>query len=605
MSNCVITISENPPYEYRLSKESNRKTFFTFSCRNKKALLLEEDKDEPQIIENVIENGVEKGVSFDPATSRILIDVDSVEGKSFGNFAPFNGGLSNDKFKEELNLGAYGIYSACFCNDTQSPEKEVIQIEFFPAKKVACKGNFDDYKNSCSVNNYKQCNDFLSSMATELLEKSALYVYGAKKKMQFTGLNFDEKNEKHAEAMSGFIFFMLYAKRIQKALESVMSNPHRVLAREYPLERLEKIARVDSRSVRNLFTRPSEFQESSSTTKQGGFLMKIGGNSFIPRRMEQSRCVESYNTPENLFVVFVARAFSIKLLAVIEWLEKRNFTDPEKKDLQVLKQRLISFLSRAPFAALNQRPLQHPRFPFRSKVFAERQGYVEIAKMWRIFEKGEPFSKNLANLFALRRYCDIFELLCYFRVIKEVQQQDPHAQGKFQYAGRKERNGDTTQCEYQDIEKGLNWGCRYEIGQKAVLYNFPIPCFAKELKFEDGIDVFERAGGEVKEFNGKPVHHQRPDILVMTRQKDSWKIEKLIDAKFRNHSLGDNGFESGCHEIQKYFWNIQDDLWCNFTDKRAEGYFIEGETPISVSFKTTIVSDQKRTQRILKTEPTC
>ncbi|NCB25898.1 MAG: DUF2357 domain-containing protein [Bacteroidia bacterium] len=564
MSCCIECISAKEnfrEYEIRLGEETQ-----CFSLKDKEALLLGKELRSASFHDPVEINGK---VSFNPAQERLLIDVDSIVDWSAFPFAGF-------VEKVDVNKGAYGIYCVPFGDG-------VIHIELYPAKKVACKGSLAEYGKSSPLCVFKKCEAYFRSMAAELMEKSALYVYGIKGTARIEGLDFVMNKNRMSDFLTDYIFFIIHAEKIEKALERLTKNPHRLLMREYSIERLEKIRRVDCRSIRNFYARPIDLQEKEKDD---------GKKSYYPRRMEQLRYIETFNTLENRFVVFVAKEFSKRLFSVLQWLNETDHENLHLKKLDRLKKHLFSFLNTVPFAGINRDILQE-RFPFRSKVFSERQGYIQIARMWRTFERGEPFLKNLTNIFALRRYSDIFELLCYFRVIQEEEQKKVGIAGTFYFSGEgaSAEKIRWKQEEYQSLESGLNYGCRYELGnEKAVLYNYPIERDCKKLEIGKKVESYKSG-------------HLRPDILVLEKKEQGlWKIDRLVDAKFRNHSLGEESFEKGCEEIQKYFWLISDNLWPQFTAKKAEGRFISGDSDDPLTFCTTItLSDKTQMERSLTT----
>ncbi len=200
---------------------------------------------------------------------------------------------------------------------------------------------------------------------------------------------------------------LLESGEFQHGLSRILSDPHQTLYPEAEQQPLNRARRLTPNAVRWLAT---------ATPRQPvpvGHPLAERGLATVPHELPHTRPTETYNTPENRFILAVLRQ-------LIQSLEACSVTERLKREAQWLARPLESALAHPMFAGVG--PLT--QIPVASKLWQRRSGYREFYKTWLATQQALRLSWDGGqDVFGAGRrdVATLYEYWCFFEVAEAVE----------------------------------------------------------------------------------------------------------------------------------------------------------------------------------------
>lgn len=208
-----------------------------------------------------------------------------------------------------------------------------------------------------------------------------------------------------------FHFLCQEARTLRAALATIQAAPHRVLA-DHPMHvPLAEAAEVGADVLLGILHAPEDWAPAR------GLPLTRQLHNHAPTRVWQRRPEESFDTPENRFVLAFLRA----LLTAAESIP----VQPWWRSVPDWRQRLIREV-----IVLLQQAITHPMFdgvgalqhvPSASQVLLRREGYRDLRELWQLFHRARrPLFAPLQQAIALRDVATMYEVWGFFALTEKI-----------------------------------------------------------------------------------------------------------------------------------------------------------------------------------------
>jgi predicted component of viral defense system (DUF524 family) len=206
-------------------------------------------------------------------------------------------------------------------------------------------------------------------------------------------------------------FFRTHGATIQAAVQTVIGQPHRRLATEDTLVLPHQVRQVDRAAMVQVLqaARPLPGEMSLQTSP----LLRLR-----PERVLQQIPVETWDTPENRFVLTFAR----EMLEAITGITRQpwwttSLGDKDRSDVTSLAEHLMMLTTDRRLADLG--PLTV--VPAQSRVLQRKDGYRDLWHLWPQFQRvQEPLFATLQRAMDLRQIDQLYELWVLFDLIEQL-----------------------------------------------------------------------------------------------------------------------------------------------------------------------------------------
>lgn len=208
-----------------------------------------------------------------------------------------------------------------------------------------------------------------------------------------------------------FHFLCQNASTLRLALSILLARPQKKLTDKQELLSLTEANEIDANVLLGILSSGQEL------VKASGFVLadRLGG--YAPMRVWQPKLEETFDTPENRFVL----AFLKQLLVAISALSLEQWW----KKVSAKRQQVIRELD-----SLLRQVIYHPNFanvgvmqqiPFNSRVLMRCDGYRELFTLWQNFKYSrQPLFAQLKQAIELRDIANLYEIWVFFALVERV-----------------------------------------------------------------------------------------------------------------------------------------------------------------------------------------
>jgi uncharacterized protein len=208
-----------------------------------------------------------------------------------------------------------------------------------------------------------------------------------------------------------FHFLIQHAFALRTALAIIQAAPHRRLTDHPSFVALADAKEADVDVMISILHSPKDWVRASGSV----LVERLHG--YAPARVWQRQPEETFNTPENRFVLFFIR----ELLTAAESLPMQTWwgtvSDDRKRIVREAASALRYSVSLPLFAGI--RPMQ--QFPSSSRVLMLREGYREIFLLWQSFQRARrPLFAHLRHAIDVRDVAKLYEIWAFFALVEEI-----------------------------------------------------------------------------------------------------------------------------------------------------------------------------------------
>lgn len=341
-------------------------------------------------------------------------------------------------------------------------------VGFFDLEVLATK--FDKELDKSYRSNYRQMLEDIAEQSTELLMQIDTPVF------QSYDIDYTA-NVQTVYQRFCFVQSFVGSQDFEEALLQIYNNPSTMWIEEEELVPIAKVRRIGRKEIRQFTSSADRVHLQTSNP-----LQRIGLSS-LPKKIYSSHKVESYDTPENRFIKFALRSFSI-FVEQCQLLFLKYKKEYAEQEARLLSKQLNQLLSH-PFFNNIQEPQS---LKLNSPTLQKRAGYREVLNRWLQFELASKLSwsggedvydagkKNIAQL---------YEYWLYFQLLALVQK-------KF---GFTDIGKDLLTIKEEGLELNLKSG--KQLVQKGLCAMYSRPLYVKfsyNLSFSGGTEDVSKAG---------------------------------------------------------------------------------------------------------------
>lgn len=207
-----------------------------------------------------------------------------------------------------------------------------------------------------------------------------------------------------------FHFLRHHGDSLTRALGIITADPHRKLSEVVENLRIHQAKRIDAEAMHSLLTGPRAGAPNYSSDASPIELLQ-------PLRITQRRPEETYNTPENQFVVAACR----RLLVLMDQIETRPWwkdaTEFDKATFSNLRKSLRTLLRTDRFRGIDA----SMRIPAYSRVLQMKPGYRELTIFWnRLSQVHVPVLTRMSQAVDLRDVPTLYEYWQFFELAAAI-----------------------------------------------------------------------------------------------------------------------------------------------------------------------------------------
>jgi uncharacterized protein len=208
-------------------------------------------------------------------------------------------------------------------------------------------------------------------------------------------------------------FFCQQSEMFRMALGLILAEPHRQLVQQERWSPLAEAAEVDQDTLIDVLMHPGRLTPAPAST----WPIARRLHQQVPIRVLQFIKEETGDTPENRFVRMVLRAFQQALADLPHQAFWPNVSLAQKSILRETEGLITEALLDPLFEEVGDLAV----FPAASAVLRRRDGYRELAELWRLFLLARrPFFGALQKAIDLRDVAQLYEFWCFFRLIGDL-----------------------------------------------------------------------------------------------------------------------------------------------------------------------------------------
>lgn len=206
-------------------------------------------------------------------------------------------------------------------------------------------------------------------------------------------------------------FLCQYAAALEGAFGTVQAFPHRRLRDRESFVPLAQATEADADVLLSILRSPDEWAPAR------GFRLAEKLNGYAPRRVWQREPEETFDTPENRFVL----AFLRDVLTAADSLPSQAWwvSVPATRRATVLG--ITGMLRQAVTHSMFDDVDAMYRFPSASQVVLRRHGYRELLELWQIFHQARrPLFEPLRQAIDVRDIATLYEMWTFFVLVEEI-----------------------------------------------------------------------------------------------------------------------------------------------------------------------------------------
>lgn len=258
--------------------------------------------------------------------------------------------------------------------------------------------------------------NFFQALVDDLYRKSA--------NLPFTFENQTQRGVSELPRMPTLLFLYHFLRcaveSFEQAINTIVAEPHRVLADNPEQVMLYKASEVDSDVILSILQTPESWVETNEFHLSR--LLQAEGRYYAPEHVWQRQPEETYDTPENRFVLHFLRQIltAVDKLPSLGWWKKLSSVGTNK--IRELASILREAVAHPMFAEVGD--LYH--LPANSQVLMRREGYRELYKLWQQFNSSRhPLFDHWQQAIDMREIYYLYELWVFFKLINMVGWNNP------------------------------------------------------------------------------------------------------------------------------------------------------------------------------------
>lgn len=251
---------------------------------------------------------------------------------------------------------------------------------------------------------------FMRDILADLFRRSSSLAFAAR---TTTGRRVREAH-RPPDLLFTYHFFRAHGMALIRALQAIAGRPHQRLSDDGAMVRVHEARSLDVEAITRLLT------DGHGGSERGASVGTSILHRLQPERIFQRLPEETFDTPENRFVMLAARRMlhAITALQSSRWFRANAGDERDRAIFDTARAQLRLFTTDRRLAALP--PMQV--FPTQSRVLQRRDGYRELMELWNLFQRAsEPIFERLERAIDLRDVASMYELWVWFELLERIQ----------------------------------------------------------------------------------------------------------------------------------------------------------------------------------------
>jgi predicted component of viral defense system (DUF524 family) len=218
-------------------------------------------------------------------------------------------------------------------------------------------------------------------------------------------------------ALFAYHFFRHHRATLIRALQGIRGRPHQRLTTDPELVRLHEVRQIDRESM----VRMLRAGHPSPVALAGNIERMTPLQRLRPDRVWQQIPAETFDTPENRFVLAVCRRMlsTVHSLRRAAWYGRPCVDALTRRHIDDVAAHLSMLTIDDRFAPLGPMVVA----PAQSRVLQRRDGYRELAMLWQLFQLSRrPLFEQVQNAIDLRNIADLYEFWVWFELIDRIRE---------------------------------------------------------------------------------------------------------------------------------------------------------------------------------------
>lgn len=213
-----------------------------------------------------------------------------------------------------------------------------------------------------------------------------------------------------------FHFFRHRGHEIVRGLQAIFGHPHRVLGDEQEHVRIHQVKHIERESLIRMLQGSGGRASTAPVHQQGTALERLR-----PERVWQRLPIETFDTPENRFIITASRRMfaSIERIQKASWYRRENspVNESGRASIRDVHRHLRQLVTDGRFAGLEA----SVRMPAQSRVLQQRDGYRDITLLWNAFHRHrQPVFQQMEHAIDLRDIATLYEYWLLFELIDTI-----------------------------------------------------------------------------------------------------------------------------------------------------------------------------------------
>ncbi len=207
-----------------------------------------------------------------------------------------------------------------------------------------------------------------------------------------------------------FHFFRQFGRELVRAVQTIAHRPMRQLADEIDYVGIDQVRDVD---LDTMFSILQGATSASNNRSEPNIVRRLR-----PERIRQLLPIETIDTPENRFVMNVARRFlnALQALTRAAWYGDR-ISEQDRRLFEFVRVELTTFVQDRQFRDVGQLE----RIPAASRVLQRRDGYREVTHLWFSFQRArQPLFDHLQHAIDIRDVATLYEYWVFFELAAQI-----------------------------------------------------------------------------------------------------------------------------------------------------------------------------------------
>ena len=206
-------------------------------------------------------------------------------------------------------------------------------------------------------------------------------------------------------------FLCQYAPALQTALAIVRTAPHRQLRDHPTFVSLAEATEADADVLISVMHAPDEW------VRARGFPLAERLRGYAPARVWQRQPEETFDTPENRFVLVFLR----DVLTAADALPGQRWWSNVPADRQATVHQITSLLRQTMAQPMFDDVGTMEHFPSASQVLLRREGYRELLTLWQTFHHARrPLFETWRQAMDVRDIAKLYEMWVFFALVEEI-----------------------------------------------------------------------------------------------------------------------------------------------------------------------------------------